>query len=217
MSYYDARAEEYDEIYMGKGPALQDPTSYKKDVGRICRMISIFGRGHLIDIGCGTGFWLPYYARNCSQITLLDQSQRMLLECRRRIMSLGVEEICRLVQEDFFKATIEDFLFDSAIVGFFVSHLSSELEQLFFRKLKKILKPNGSLMLIDSAWSKKRGQFRKKEGVQERALNDGRTFTIYKRYFDKSDVKEMFKRHHFKLDSYYMGDLFLAVRGKNWR
>jgi len=73
ISYYDERAEEYDEIYGGKGPAIPDSDAYKNDVTKIKQMVSEFGRGHLIDIGCGTGFWLPYYAQNCSQITLIEQ------------------------------------------------------------------------------------------------------------------------------------------------
>ncbi len=85
----------------------------------------------------------------------------------------------------------------------------------FFVKLKKILKPNAELMFIDSAWSRKRQQYRKKEGMQERVLNDSSIFTIYKRYFDKSDIEEMFEKYRFKLESFYMGDVFLAVIGEN--
>lgn len=213
-SYYDERAPEYDEIYIGKGPAIPDPMAYKNDVKKIGELASAFGRGHLIDIGCGTGFWLPYYAPNCARITLMDQSEKMLSECKRRVDKLGLKDRCHFVQGDFFQVTFENCLFDSALVGFLLSHLTSEQEQSFGAKLKKILKPNGEFLLIDSAWSSKRQQYRKKEGVQERVLNDGRTFTIYKRYFDKSDIEEMFKRYGFTLQSYYMGDLILAVIGE---
>jgi len=59
MSYYDERAREYDEIYLGKGPAsIPDPIAYKNEVTKISRIVSTFGRGHLIDVGCGTGFCL---------------------------------------------------------------------------------------------------------------------------------------------------------------
>ncbi len=74
--YYDGRANEYDELYEGKGPAFPDPEAYKDDVKRIREIAHDFGRGHLIDIACGTGFWLPYYASNCAEITLVDQSER---------------------------------------------------------------------------------------------------------------------------------------------
>jgi ubiquinone/menaquinone biosynthesis C-methylase UbiE len=73
MSYYDARAEEYDEIYMGKGHITIDADVFVSDVAKVAEMVSGFGKGHLLDIACGAGFWLPYYAPNCNQITLLDQ------------------------------------------------------------------------------------------------------------------------------------------------
>ena len=214
VSYYDERAREYDEIYLGKGPAIPDPVAYEKDVKKITEMVSTFGKDYLIDIGCGTGFWLPYYTPNCSPITLLDQSEKMLSECKRRVDKLRLKDKCHFVCGDFFKVNFEECLFESALAGFFISHITLEQEQLFFTKLKKLVKPNGQLMLIESAWSSKRQQYRKKEGMQERVLNDGRKFGVYKRYFDKSDMEGIFERYRLKLRSYYMGDVILAVMGE---
>jgi ubiquinone/menaquinone biosynthesis C-methylase UbiE len=212
--YYDERAREYDEIYVGKGPAIPDPIAYQNDVKKVSEIASKFGGGHLIDIGCGTGFWLPYYAQNCSLITLLDQSEKMLSECKKRVDELGLKYKCNLVQGDFFETHFEDSSFDSTLTGFLISHLTSEQEKSFFVNLKKSLKPQGQFMLIDSAWSSKRKQYRKKKGIQERILNDGQVFTIYKRYFDKSDVEVIFERYGFKLQSYYKGDVMLASVGE---
>ncbi len=212
MSYYDTRAPEYNEIYIGKGPAsIPNPALYKNETQITAKMVSTFGTGHLIDIACGTGYWLPYYARNCSKITLIDQSERMLSECRKRIDELKLGERCDLVHGDFFKASFENTLFDSALVGFLLSHLSSEEEETFFEKLRRILKSDSKLMVIDSTWSRRRQQYRQKEGVQERVLNDGRTFSICKRYFSKSDIKETLLRHHFQLDSYCEGDAWFVA------
>jgi len=213
-AYYDERASEYDEIYLGKGPAIPNPMVYKNDVKRISQMLSIYGRGHLIDIGCGTGFWLPYYTPNCSQITLFDQSEKMLGECKRRVDKLGIEEKCHLAHGDFFEFSFEENLFDSALIGFVISHLTLEQEQWFMMRLKEILKPDGQLMLVDSAWSDMRSRYRKKEGTQERVLNDGRKFSVYKRYFDRADIERLFEMYRFKLKSYYMSDVILAVVGE---
>ena len=215
ISYYDERAKEYDEVYLGKGPSIPNPLAYKNDVEKIKEIVIRFGKGHLIDIGGGTGFWLPYYEQNCSKITLLDRSEKMLSECRRRISGLGLENKCHFIQGDFFKVKMGDSIFDSANAGFFISHLSLDEEEYFFKKLKRILKKDAKVMIIDSAWSKKRKQYRKKEGMQERVLNDGRKFTIYKRYFDRGDIEKMFKEYLFKLESLYMGDMFLVAVGEN--
>ena len=215
MAYYDQRAEEYDEIYLGKGPAIPDSLAYKNDVKKISQMVSKFGKGNLIDIACGTGFWLPYYESNCSKITLIDQSEKMFSQCQRKVDELGIKSKCHFVQKDFFKVKLGNSVFERAIVGFFISHLSRQHQQVFFERLKKILKSDAQLMIIDSAWSKKRQKYRKKEGIQERVLSDGRTFNVYKRYFDQPDIEEMFRRYLFTLKSSYMGDVFLAAIGEN--
>jgi len=209
--YYNERAAEYDEIYEGKGPAIPGSEAYKKDVAEIIKIAAFFGAGHLLDIGCGTGFWLPHYAPNCSKIMLMDQAEKMLSECGSKIKALELGNKCRLVQADFFKYNFGSSRFDSAVAGFFISHLTAEQERAFFAKLKKILKPNARILIIDSAWSETRKPHRKKEGIQKRTLNNGRTFTIYKRYFDMTDLKAILKMHHFKPELIYYGNVFLCM------
>jgi ubiquinone/menaquinone biosynthesis C-methylase UbiE len=211
MVYYDERAEEYEEIYLGKGHATIDPDVYKKDVAKAYEMVSRFGKGHLIDIACGTGFWLPGYSRNCNQITFLDQSERMLSKCRDRVEELGLTEISRFIKGDFLDANLGTSEYDCALVGFLLSHLTFQQETVFFRSLGVILKTDPQLMLIDSVWNERRQQYREKEGAQERILSDGRTFKIYKRYFEKLDVEKMLKRYGFRIESCYVGDALIAA------
>jgi len=114
MVYYDERAEEYDEIYLGRGHTTIDPDVYRKDVAKVSELVSRFGRGHLIDIACGTGFWLPNYARNCSQITFLDQSERMLARCRGRVEGLGLGDVSSFIRGDFLDVSLEAWKYDWA-------------------------------------------------------------------------------------------------------
>jgi ubiquinone/menaquinone biosynthesis C-methylase UbiE len=216
MSYYDERAEEYDEIYLGKGHSTIDADVYRKDVAKVSELVSRFGKGHLIDIACGAGFWLPNYARNCNQITFLDQSARMLSKCKDRVEELGLADISSFIQGDFLDVNLEASKYDCALVGFLLSHLTLDQEKTFFRKLEGILKTNPRLMFIDSAWNKRRQRYREKEAVQERVLNEGRIFRVYKRYFDKSDVEEMFKRCKFEVVSYYIGEALIAAIAEFW-
>jgi ubiquinone/menaquinone biosynthesis C-methylase UbiE len=217
MSYYSERADEYDEIYLGKGHATIDPDAYKRDVAKVSEMVSGFGKGHLIDIACGTGFWLPNYARNCSQVTFLDQSDRMLSKCRDRVEELGFTNTSHFIQGDFLDANVGTSEYDCALVGFLLSHLTFQQEKVFFRKLGEILRPNPQLMFIDSVWNERRQQHREKEGIQHRVLSDGRTFEIYKRYFEKPDVEEMLKRYHFRIESCYVGDALIAAVAEGYR
>ena len=215
MSYYEARAPEYDDIYQGKDPAsIPDRVTYTSEARRISKIVQGFGRGHLIDIACGTGYWLPHYSGNCSEITLLEQSERMLFQLKKRVTSLRLGDKCHFVLGDFFKVILDEDSFHSALTGFLISHLSPNLERIFFSKLRRILRDNAQLMIIDSAWSSQRMRSRKKKGMQKRTLNNGREYILYKRYFDKLDIERMFKRYHLKLKSCWMGNAFLVAQGE---
>jgi ubiquinone/menaquinone biosynthesis C-methylase UbiE len=215
LVYYGERAEEYDQVYEGKVPAIRRyADQYQQNTAEVCEIVAGFGHGHLIDIACGTGFWAPHYARNCERFTFVDQSEGMLAECRKRIESLGLTGVARFVQGNVFDVALEPATYDCAMAGFLLSHFTSEQEDAFFQKLKESLKPSAQLMIVDSYWSARRqAGGRKKEGEQERTLNDGRAFKIYKKYFDESDIEGMLARHQFTGELLHVGDMFIAAMG----
>jgi ubiquinone/menaquinone biosynthesis C-methylase UbiE len=213
LTYYDERAEEYDLVYEGKGPAIRRyADQYRQNTAEVCEIVAGFGRGHLIDIACGTGFWAPHYARNCERFTFVDQSAGMLAECKKRVEELGLTDRCRFVQGNVFDVALEPAAYDCALVGFLLSHFTREQEDAFFQKLRTILKPVAQLMIIDSYWSERRkAGGKKREGEQERILNDRRAFTIYKKYFDEADFETLLKRHQFGIETLHVGKLFIAA------
>jgi ubiquinone/menaquinone biosynthesis C-methylase UbiE len=213
LLYYDERAAEYDGVYTGKEPAIQRHADrYRDDTAEICELVAGFGRGHLIDLACGTGFWAPHYAQNCERFTFVDQSAGMLAECKKRIESLGLTGISRFIQGNVFEVTLEPRTYDCAMVGFLLSHLTSEQEDAFFARLKGALRPAAQLMIIDSHWSERRKAVgRNKEGEQERTLNDGRTFKIYKKYWTESDISQLLAKHQFTCETLHVGKMFIAA------
>jgi ubiquinone/menaquinone biosynthesis C-methylase UbiE len=86
LDYYEQRAEEYKELYLlGKGPAsIKHPGAYKAEVALPAGLVERVAFSRLIDIACGTAFWMPWYAGGCSAIILVDQSEKMLAASRRR-------------------------------------------------------------------------------------------------------------------------------------
>jgi ubiquinone/menaquinone biosynthesis C-methylase UbiE len=213
LLYYDERAPEYDDVYSGKGPAIQRyADQYQNNTAEMCRIAAGFGRGHVIDVACGTGFWVPHYAANCERFTFVDQSESMLAECKRRVRDLGLSEVSCFIQGNVFEVTLEPETYDCAMIGFLLSHLTSEQEDAFFERLKGILKPAAQLMIVDSFWSERRQVGgRSKEGEQERTLNDGRKFKIYKKYFTESDIGEMLANHQLACESLHVGEMFIAT------
>jgi ubiquinone/menaquinone biosynthesis C-methylase UbiE len=215
FEYYDARAEEYEELYKGKGPAsIPDTDAYKRESHILVKIVERFGAGKIIDIACGTGFWLPYYAHKCCDITLFDQSKRMLAECRKKVEMLNIQNKCMLLCGDFLTHQFANDDYDRAIIGFFISHLTEEEEKKFFCVLKKILKPKGRFLFFDSTWNEERAKTREKEGKHRRSLNDGREYDIYKRYFEVSDIKPLAEKHGLVLTIEHVGRVFIAALGQ---
>jgi ubiquinone/menaquinone biosynthesis C-methylase UbiE len=214
FEYYSARAPEYDEIYSGGIPAsVGDPKIYEEETETISKLLPGHIGGECIDIACGTGFWLPFYQGSCTEITLIDQSRSMLAECARKIEKLGIAGKTEIIAGDFFGYPFPPDRYDSALVGFLLSHLTEAEEKEFFTILKRLLRPRGRFVIVDSSWSQDRASTRPKAGFHRRKLQNGREFTIFKRYFAEEDLSALAAKHRLNLDMLYFGRVFLAAAG----
>src|SRR5262245_55874737 len=104
LTYYDERAPEYEEAYTrGTGTAsIPEPDVFKAEARILEGVVAQTVRGRVMDLACGTAYWLPHYAANCDRVTLFDQSNRMLAEARAKANRIGIGDRCDLVQGDFF-------------------------------------------------------------------------------------------------------------------
>ena len=86
LEYYNERAPEYEEAYtLGTGTtSLTDTSIFTTEATLLAHIVHRFVHGRVIDLACGTAYWLPQYASGCSRITLFDQSEKMLEESRSK-------------------------------------------------------------------------------------------------------------------------------------
>jgi demethylmenaquinone methyltransferase/2-methoxy-6-polyprenyl-1,4-benzoquinol methylase len=215
LRYYDERAPEYEDAYViGTGTAsIPNPDVFRREAALLTGIVERFARGRIVDLACGTGYWLPYYAARGSTLTLIDQSPRMLDECRKKIAALNIEDRASLVQADVFDHRFEQRAYDSALVGFLISHLTEEQEEQLFVRLHAMLDTRGRFLILDSAYSPERARFNAKIEQQERRLNDGTRFDIYKRYIDRQDLARWTESHGAVLSIEHFGTAFVAVSG----
>jgi ubiquinone/menaquinone biosynthesis C-methylase UbiE len=215
LQYYDERAAEYEEAYvLGTGTAsIPDSNIFRVEARVLAGVVARFARGRLIDLACGTAYWLPHYIQGCSSVTCFDQSERMLDECRKKIARLNVADRCSVTQGDLFDYALERDAFDCALVGFLLSHLNEEQESILFTTLYRILHSSGRFLILDSAYSAERASFNAKIERQRRRLNDGACFEVYKRYCDREDIAAWSKQYDVTINVEHFGTAFYAVSG----
>jgi ubiquinone/menaquinone biosynthesis C-methylase UbiE len=171
--YYDARAPEYDEWYLGLGrfDGLERP-DWDAELRKLESTIASLPPARTLDVACGTGF-LTQHLRG--EVTGLDQSERMLDVARRRARWQ------RFVRGDALSLPFPDRAFERVFTGHFYGHLEEAERQAFLREAGRVAP---ELVVVDSAVR----PGRERVEWQERVLNDGSSFEVYKRYFTGADL-----------------------------
>jgi ubiquinone/menaquinone biosynthesis C-methylase UbiE len=215
LQYYDERAPVYDEAYTrGTGTSsIRNPEVSIDEATALGTIVREHAHGRALDLACGTGYWFPRYAQRCSAVMLFDQSAAMLAQARRRVAATEPRPSCTFIQGDVFAHTFEPGLFDFALVGFLLSHLPVARQRHVFQILRQTLAPGGSVLILESAWSAERQRVNNKVEIQNRSLNDGTTFEVYKQYISPDDVTRWSAENGIRLATKYSGAAFCAISG----
>jgi SAM-dependent methyltransferase len=171
--YYDSRAPEYDEWYLGLGrfAGLGRP-DWDEDVRSLTLTLAALPPARTLDVACGTGF-LTQHLRG--DITALDQSERMLGIARQRVRG------ATFIRGDAFELPFADGAFERIFTSHFYGHLEQPDREAFLAEARRVAP---QLVVADSALAGGRARGHDQEEWQERMLNDGSRFGVYKRYFD---------------------------------
>jgi SAM-dependent methyltransferase len=212
FAYYDARADGYEDFYQGRGAAIAPLAhEYPVDTAGVSALLSSFGRGDVIDLACGTGFWLSAYGANCASVTLVDQSGPALARCRQRVDALGLRATATIIQGDIFEVLLPEASYDSCLLGFLLSHLTDPQIDALFERLRIIMRPRSEIAVIDSVWSEARRPHCQRDSFERRPVPGGPSFMIRKKYYDRPELESLLLRHGFMLRAEYMGNVFIAM------
>jgi SAM-dependent methyltransferase len=214
LDYYEARAAEYDEIYiLGTAPgSTSDPNVFKQEVQVLAGLVTEHVRGRVLDAACGAGFWIKYYVANATAITLADHSENMLNQSRRKVDALGATRLTTFIRGDLVDGPLPSGPFDAALIAFFLSHLTDSQMDDYFAKLRTVLAPGANLLMLDSVYSVRR-RHSDKAGRKMRTLRDGRQFEIYKRYFEPDDFPALNRRWGTDFRVVHVGEVYMAAAG----
>jgi ubiquinone/menaquinone biosynthesis C-methylase UbiE len=192
-AYYDRRAPEYDDWWHGSGLfAERDRPAWNEEVEALCSTIASLEPARTLDVACGTGF-LTRHLRG--EVVGLDQSESMLEEARRQAPS------ATFVRGDALSLPFEDGAFARVFTGHFYGHLDPEQRERFVPEARRVA---AELVVVDSALR----EDVEPEEHQERVLNDGSRWEVYKRYFEPDALA----RELGSGQALFAGRWFVAVR-----
>lgn len=167
-AYYDRRAPEYDEWYLGSGRfAERDRSGWDKEMEALRRTLEALTPAKTLDVACGTGFLTRHLP---GEIVGLDQSESMLEEARRQAPN------ATYLSGDALALPFENGSFERVFTGHFYGHLEQPERETFLREARRLAP---ELLVVDSAIQPDVPV----EEWQERILNDGTHWEVFKRYF----------------------------------
>jgi SAM-dependent methyltransferase len=167
-AYYDARAPEYDNWWLGLGlyaPKLRSGWMEERDLA--FEAVRALPSKRTLDVACGTGFVTRYLS---GDVIGLDQSDAMLDAAREQAPNVTY------VEGDGLDLPFEDGSFERVFTSHFYGHLEERDRERFLAEARRLAP---ELVVFDAALH---GGGERHEW-QERVLNDGSRWTVYKRFF----------------------------------
>ena len=174
-TYYDRRAEEYDDWWLGEGLyADRVRPGWNEELRVLESVIADLPPARTLDVACGTGF-LTRHLRG--DVTGLDASDRMLELARCQAPR------ATFVKGDALSLPFGDGEFDRVFTSYFYCHLE-EAERVRFLAEARRVAPE--LVVVASV----PGEGDPQERLEERSLTDGSAWTVYKRVFTGAQLAD---------------------------
>lgn len=172
-AYYEARAAEYDDWYRGLGrfDGLDRP-HWEDELRELRLTLEALPPLRTLDVACGTGFLTQHLRGDVSGI---DQSASMLEIARGRVPG------ATLVQGDALPLPFPDDSFDRVFTAHFYGHLEEAERGAFLTEARRVAP---ELVVVDAAVRPDRDI----AGMQERTLDDGTRWEVFKRYFEPDEL-----------------------------
>jgi ubiquinone/menaquinone biosynthesis C-methylase UbiE len=171
--YYDRRAHEYDDWWIGRGVFAGRPRpGWSEEVAELVSVIRALPPAGTLDVACGTGFLTQHLP---GEVVGLDQSEAMVAVASERMPDV------RVVQGDAVPLPFADGEFQRLFTSHFYGHLLPEEREPFLLEARRVA---AELVVVDAAAREDVPP----EEHQQRVLNDGSRHTVYKRFFAPEEL-----------------------------
>ena len=174
-AYYERRAPEYDDWWLGTGLFMnRHRPGWDEERTALASTLAALSPARTLDVACGTGFLTQHLH---GEITGLDQSASMLELAQAKIPEV------QFIHGDALDLPFAGDTFERVLTSFFYGHLEEDDRKAFLREARRVAP---ELVVVDSAFHED------VEPVewQERVLNDGSRWQVYKRYFEPGSLAD---------------------------
>jgi SAM-dependent methyltransferase len=179
-AYYEARAREYDDWWLGQGLyAEHRPEGWDEERGLLAHWIADLPPARTLDVACGTGFMTRHLR---GEIVGLDQSEAMLEIARRQAPH------AQFVRGNALELPFPADAFDRVFTSYFYCHLEEEERLRFLSEARRVAP---ELIVVGTVL---------REGEEparwdERVLKDGSRWKVFKRVFVPDELAEELGGH----------------------
>jgi ubiquinone/menaquinone biosynthesis C-methylase UbiE len=191
-AYYDRRAREYDDWWLGEGLyADRHRPGWDEERRTLEHVIAELPPLRTLDVACGTGF-LTRHLRG--EVVGLDASEAMLAEARKQAPN------ARFVQGDALALPFDDRAFERVFSSYFYCHLEDPDRLRFLAEARRVAP---ELVIVAS----RPGEGDPRERWEERRLEDGSRWTVFKRVFSGTELAAELEG-----EVVFEGDWFVVAR-----
>jgi len=208
-AYYRARAPVYDDWWEGRGT---DPRSdelraaWMDERSRLEADLdewsTALAGSSMLELAAGTGNITRLAARHAARLTAVDASPETL--------AINSDKLgARRIRVEFVVADLFTWeppaTYDAVLFGFWISHIPADHWAAFWSKVRRCLRPGGSIWFCDTAdpelgWRagvlprpdarflSGDGAIDSQTGITERALPNGRSYRVVKRFYEPDEL-----------------------------
>jgi SAM-dependent methyltransferase/GNAT superfamily N-acetyltransferase len=209
IAYYRARAPVYDDWWESRDTDprsdevraawLAERSRLEADLDEWCEGLA---GASMLELAAGTGNLTRLAAHHAGGLTALDTSPETLAINADKLGAL--RERVEFVVADLFAWT-PPTTYDAVLFGFWISHVPADHWDAFWSLVRRCLRPGGSIWFCDNAdpelgWRAGvlprpeprfligDGIIDRNTGIHERALPDGRSYRVVKRFYTPEDL-----------------------------
>ncbi len=221
IAYYRARAGEYDEWFYRVGRYDHGEATNRlwfADVQSLVERVHQLGPvDSTLELAAGTGNWTKELAQISATVVALDAAPEVIAINRDKVKSDCVD----YRQADLFQWQ-PDREYDLVFMAFWMSHVPPETLDSFLDTVRRATRIGGRVFMIDSlpdagASASNHEAFHKDMLYDNRKLNDGREFKIYKRFYDLDQLRATLERHGFSAETGTTDRFFWWANGQRAR